>query len=233
MLDLLISASSSGIEGCSLTSSSFLPLSLSPDFPYFSLSTDRFDLSLSSLLSLLGEGEGERASGKDVDVDGGGVRRCFGLGGATFGGDRLSLGTRGTGGESLDPLGDRPTALIGDRERGLRGDLDLGQCDSCGGPPLLSPECRDRTSGGPCRLRRGLNGPPRRMSGGGPRGLLPLGGGGDLSCLQPPLTGDLEGGDGERPLFPDPRALFSGRLMSGGGPRRTGTPGPRLYMGGS
>ena len=70
------------------------------------------------------------------------------------------------------------------------------------------------------------------MSGGGPRGgLLPLIG--DLSCLQLPLTGDRGGGDGERPLFPDPLALFSGRLMSGGGPRRTGTPGPRLYMGGS
>ena len=142
VLDLLISASSSGIEGCSLTSS-ILSLSFSPDFPpYFSLSTDRLDLSLSSLLSLLGEGEGECA--------GGGVRRCFGLGGATLGGDRRSLGTRGTGGEGLDPLGDRPGPK-GDLERALRGDRDLGQCDSGGGgAPLLSPECRrDRASGGP------------------------------------------------------------------------------------
>ena len=71
------------------------------------------------------------------------------------------------------------------------------------------------------------------MSEGGPRGLLPRGRSGDLlSCLKSPLPGGRRGGEGERPLFPDPRALFSGLLMSGGGPRRSGTPGPRLYMGG-
>jgi len=69
------------------------------------------------------------------------VRKCFGRGGATLGGDRRSLGTRGTGGDALDPLGEC-LGPKGDLERALRGDRGLGQFVSIGGgAPRLSPEC--------------------------------------------------------------------------------------------
>ena len=179
VLDLLMSASLSGMEGRALpsrprrSSLSSLPLSL---LPFSSLS---FSLLPSSggkgRSSFLREGPFSLHGEREV---GGGVRRWRGRGALTLGGVRWSRGTLGTPGGG-EREGRRQGASGGGPS--LRRWSPGGRCGGGG----LAP--RRRSGGGPRGLLRGLRGP----------GLLPLGPGppGDrrsnLSCFQSP------GGAGE------------------------------------